>query len=62
MPIIRPVEGRRIHREDGSVLPVEGARVNLTTYWRRLQSAGDVVEVKECSVFEKVIQSNQEEV
>lgn len=37
-----PVNGLRIRKENGQLLPAEGALVELNAYWKRRQNDGDV--------------------
>lgn len=38
----RPVAGRRALRPNGEPLPDTGMPLTLTSYWRRLLTAGDI--------------------
>lgn len=41
---LKPVEGGRVRKPDGSVLPDEGDAVVFDTYWQRRLDHGDVEE------------------
>lgn len=40
--IAKPLNGLRVRKEDGSVLPDEGDTVIYNTYWLRREDDGDV--------------------
>ena len=42
---VKPAEGRQVRREDGSIIPAEGAQVPNSTYYRRRLRDGDLVKV-----------------
>lgn len=42
---VKPAEGRQVRREDGSIIPAEGAQVPNSTYYRRRIKDGDLVKV-----------------
>lgn len=43
---LKPAEGRRVRKPDGSLLSDAGELVDNTPYWIRRVNAGDVVEAK----------------
>jgi len=43
---IKPAPGLQVRHPDGRKLKADGESVQLTSYWARALSAGDVVEVK----------------
>lgn len=43
---LRPEQGRKVRTPDGGVLPPEGAKVEMSSYWRRRLRDGGVVKGK----------------
>lgn len=42
---VKPADGRQVRREDGSIIPADGAQVPNSTYYRRRIKDGDLVKV-----------------
>ncbi|QQQ19672.1 DUF2635 domain-containing protein [Brevundimonas vitis] len=40
---LKPVDGRRVRREDGPLLSAEGETVSASPYWSRKLDDGDVI-------------------
>lgn len=49
MIFVKPAPGKRVRREDGTLLPENGDSVNETKHWNRLIRYGDVVIIEKAS-------------